>query len=125
VSGSILALVGGTLYVYCALKKRKLNKLKEHFFELNGGLLLQQQIGRYGGSSEMTKIFTVEELKEATNNFNEDMVLGEGGQGTVYKGILPDNRIVAIKMSKISNPNHIEHFINEVILLCQINHRMW
>ncbi|KAK7353257.1 hypothetical protein VNO80_18698 [Phaseolus coccineus] len=123
VSGSILALVGGTLYVYCELKKRKLNKLKEQFFQLNGGLLLQQQIGRYSGSSEMTKIFTVEELKEATNNFKEDMVLGEGGQGTVYKGILSDNRIVAIKMSRISNPNQIEHFINEVILLSQINHR--
>ncbi|QCE15701.1 transmembrane receptor protein kinase [Vigna unguiculata] len=123
VIGSILALLGGTLYAYCTLKKRKLNKLKEHFFQLNGGLLLQQQIGRYRGTNELTKIFTVEELKEATNNFNEEMVLGEGGQGTVYRGILPDNRTVAIKKSRISDPNQIEHFINEVILLCQINHR--
>jgi len=123
VSGSILALVGGTLYLCCTLKKRKLNKLKEHFFQLNGGMLLQQQIGRHSDSNELTKIFTVEELKEATNNFNEEMVLGEGGEGTVYKGILPDNRTVAIKKSRISNPNQIEHFINEVILLCQINHR--
>ncbi|QCE15698.1 Wall-associated receptor kinase [Vigna unguiculata] len=123
VSGSILALLGGTLYVYCTLKKRKLNRLKEHFFQLNGGQLLQQQIGRYSGSNELTKIFTVEELKDATNNFREEMVLGAGGEGTVYKGILPDNRTVAIKKSRISNPNQIEHFINEVILLCQINHR--
>ncbi|XP_047172936.1 wall-associated receptor kinase 2-like [Vigna umbellata] len=123
VTGSILAFVGGTLYVYCALKKSKLNRLKEHFFQLNGGLLLQQQLNRYSGSNELTKIFNVKELKEATNNFNEEMVLGEGGEGTVYKGILPDNRIVAIKKSRISNPNQIEHFINEVILLCQINHR--
>ncbi|KAG2399777.1 Wall-associated receptor [Vigna angularis] len=123
VSGSILTLMGGTLCMYCTLKKRKLNKLKEHFFQLNGGLLLQQHIGRYSGSNELTKIFTEKELKEATNNFNEEMVLGKGGEGTVYKGILPDNRIVAIKRSRVSNPNQTEHFINEVILLCQINHR--
>jgi len=114
---------GGTLYLCCTLKKRKLNKLKEHFFQLNGGLLLQQQISRFCGSNELTKVFTVEELKEATNNFSEEMVLGAGGEGTVCKGILPDNRTVAIKKSRISNPNQIEHFINEVILLCQINHR--
>nr|KYP75215.1 Wall-associated receptor kinase-like 4 [Cajanus cajan] len=123
VSVSILTLIGGTFYVYWTSKKSKLMKLKEHFFQKNGGLLLQQELVRYSGSAEMTKIFTMEELKEATNNFDEGTVLGQGGQGTVYKGILPDNRIVAIKMSKISNPNQIEQFINEVILLSRINHR--
>ncbi|XP_020207453.1 wall-associated receptor kinase 2 [Cajanus cajan] len=122
VSVSILTFIGGTFYVYWTSKKRKLMKLKEHFFQQNGGLFLQQEVARYSGSNEMTKIFTMEELKEATNNFDEGTILGQGGQGTVYKGILPDNRI-AIKMSKISNTNQIEHFINEVILLSRINHR--
>jgi len=106
-----------------AFKKRKFIKLKEHFFQQNGGLLLQQQIGRHGGSSEIAKVFKVEELKEATNNFDEGKILGQGGQGIVYKGVLQDNRIVAIKKSKVSDPNQIEPFINEVVVLSQINHR--
>ena len=125
VSVSFLALLAGSFYVYWGMKKRKLLKLKEKFFRQNGGILLQQQIASHIGSSstETAKVFTVEELKKATNNFDEGRVLGQGGYGTVYKGVLQDNRVVAIKKSKISDPSQIEQFINEVIILSQINHR--
>ncbi|XP_061373358.1 putative wall-associated receptor kinase-like 16 [Gastrolobium bilobum] len=123
VSVMVIALLMGSFYVYWALKKRKLIKLKEQFFQQNGGLLLQQQVARHRGSTETAKVFTEEELKDATNNFDEGRVLGQGGHGTVYRGILQDNRTVAIKKSKISDPSQIEQFINEVIILSQINHR--
>ncbi|KAG5019115.1 hypothetical protein JHK87_014970 [Glycine soja] len=123
VSVSLVTLLGGSFYVYWVSKKRKIIKLKEQFFQQNGGLFLQQHMSRHKGSIETAKVFTIEELKDATNNFDEDKILGQGGQGTVYKGVLLDNRIVAIKKSKISDPNQIEQFINEVIVLSQINHR--
>ncbi|XP_013461334.3 wall-associated receptor kinase 2 [Medicago truncatula] len=123
VSASLVALLIGSFYAYLAFKKRKFIKLQEHFFQQNGGLLLQQQIGRHGGSTEIAKVFKVEELKEATNNFDQGKILGQGGQGIVYKGVLQNNRIVAIKKSKISDPNQVESFINEVVVLSQINHR--
>ncbi|XP_061373355.1 wall-associated receptor kinase 2-like [Gastrolobium bilobum] len=123
VSVMVIALLIGSFYVYWALKKRKLIKLKEQFFQQNGGLLFQQQIARHRGSTETAKVFTEAELKDATNNFDEGRVLGQGGHGTVYRGILHDNRTVAIKKSKISDPSQIEQFINEVVLLSQINHR--
>lgn len=123
VSVSVIALLVGGFYAYWKRKKRKFIKLKEQFFQQNGGLLLQQQVARHRGSTETTKVFTVEELKEATNNFDAGKILGQGGQGTVYKGVLKDNRTVAIKKSKINDPNQIEQFINEVIVLSQINHR--
>lgn len=122
-SVSLVTLLGGSFYVYWVSKKRKIIKLKEQFFQQNGGLFLQQHMSRHKGSIETAKVFTIEELKDATNNFDEDKILGQGGQGTVYKGVLLDNRIVAIKKSKISDPNQIEQFINEVIVLSQINHR--
>ncbi|XP_026450185.1 wall-associated receptor kinase 3-like [Papaver somniferum] len=72
---------------------------------------------------ENSKIFTAEELKLATNNYDKNLILGRGGFGTVYKGTLPGDRIVAIKKSEKIDPSQIAEFINEVVILTQINHR--
>eukprot|EP00268_Persea_americana_P062683 TRINITY_DN80550_c0_g1_i1.p1 TRINITY_DN80550_c0_g1~~TRINITY_DN80550_c0_g1_i1.p1 ORF type:complete len:212 (+),score=28.09 TRINITY_DN80550_c0_g1_i1:101-736(+) len=118
-----LFLLIGSSWLYWGLNKRKLIQLKQKFFQQNGGLLLQQQIAGCEGTVETAKIFTAEELKRATHNFHESRILGAGGYGTVYKGILPDNRVVAIKKSKIVDESQIEQFINEVVVLSRINHK--
>ncbi|KAG8374434.1 hypothetical protein BUALT_Bualt11G0131400 [Buddleja alternifolia] len=113
----------GITWLYFGIKKRKLTQMREQFFKQNGGLLLKQQTSFNEGGVESTKIFSAIELEKATNNYSEDRILGQGGYGTVYKGILPDQRIVAIKKSRIMDQNQIEQFINEVIILTQVNHR--
>ncbi|XP_035540559.1 wall-associated receptor kinase 2-like [Juglans regia] len=124
ISIGLLGLFVGGSSIYCGLKRRKLIKLKEKFFEENGGLLLQQKLSiNYSTSMETAKIFSVEELENATNNYDERRILGQGSYGTVYRGDLPDNKVVAIKKSKICDKSQIEQFINEVIVLTQINHR--
>ncbi|TYI55686.1 hypothetical protein E1A91_D11G158000v1 [Gossypium mustelinum] len=119
----VLCLVVGGWLLYKFLKKRREVKLKEKFFKRNGGFLLQQQMFSHKGSLEKTKIFTSKELDKATDNFNKNRVLGQGGQGTVYKGMLVDGRIVAVKKSKAMVAETVEEFINEVVILSQINHR--
>ncbi|POO01013.1 Wall-associated receptor kinase [Trema orientale] len=128
VSIGLITLLAMSLMLCWGIRRKKLIKLKETFFEQNGGLMLQQRLSSTErGPFETTKIFTAEELERATNNFHEDRVIGEGGYGTVYKGILPNKKVVAIKKSKfgaqIVQAEQTEQFINEVIVLMQINHR--
>ncbi|XP_043697437.1 putative wall-associated receptor kinase-like 11 [Telopea speciosissima] len=93
------------------------------FFKQNGGMLLQQQIASYKGVQDIAKIFTIKELKRATQNFHKSQILGQGGFGTVYKGILSGGKVVAVKKSKIMDKAQIIQFINEVDILSQVNHR--
>ncbi|KAL8171697.1 hypothetical protein V2J09_023501 [Rumex salicifolius] len=63
----------------------------------NGGLTLQQLLSRHEREIDAFKIYTADELDKATQNYDESRILGQGGQGTVYKGELADTTIVAIK----------------------------
>jgi serine/threonine protein kinase len=115
-------LLGGSSGLYCVLQKRISIKLKVKLFQRNGGLILERHLCELG-STKKAKIFTFEELKKATNNFKESRIIGRGGFGTVYKGFLQDNTIVAIKKSKTVDQNQVDQFINEIVLLSQIDHK--
>ncbi|KAL4576300.1 hypothetical protein LXL04_012392 [Taraxacum kok-saghyz] len=75
------------------------------------------------GSGKTAKVFTGKEIKKATNNFSKDRLLGAGGFGEVYKGILQDSTIVAVKCAKLGNTKGTDQVLNEVRILCQVNHR--
>ncbi|XP_022989770.1 wall-associated receptor kinase 2-like [Cucurbita maxima] len=123
VSVGFTVLVIGSTWLYLGYRKWKLIKLKEKFFEENGGLMLQRHLSQWKSSTDTVTIFTQEELDKATNKYDESAVIGKGGYGTVYKGILPDGSVVAIKKSKLVDQSQTSQFINEVIVLSQINHR--
>ncbi|KAF3945433.1 hypothetical protein CMV_028182 [Castanea mollissima] len=119
----VLSLLIITWCLYKVIKKRNEIKHKENFFKRNGGLLLQQQLSSGENNVQKTKLFNSKELENATDGFNESRILGKGGQGTVYKGMLVDGRIVAIKKCNTVDEGNLEQFINEIIILSQINHR--
>ncbi|KAA8519340.1 hypothetical protein F0562_013596 [Nyssa sinensis] len=124
IAAAILILIAISFWLYHLLNKRKRNQMKHKFFKRNGGLLLQQQqISSTKGNVEKTILYSKEDLEKATDNFNGSRVLGKGGLGTVYKGMLSDGSIVAVKKSNIVDENQVAQFINEVGILSQINHR--
>ncbi|KAI3968211.1 hypothetical protein MKX01_018514 [Papaver californicum] len=105
---AFVSLVIASSWLFMTMKERKLTKLKEKFFQQNGGLQLQQHIGSHGNGVESMQIFTAKELEKATKNYDKNLVLGRGGFGT---------------KSKIVDQRQIEQFINEVVILTQIHHR--
>ena len=113
----------GALLVHLGWWRYRERKLKEKYFKRNGGLMLQERLLSFEGNVQNCKLFNQKEIKKATENFSQSRVLGKGGQGTVYKGILTDGIIVAVKKSLVIDEEKVEQFVNEIMILTQISHR--
>ncbi|XP_069153711.1 receptor-like protein kinase HERK 1 [Solanum lycopersicum] len=61
-------------------------------------------------------------LQEATNNFNCNSLIGLGGFGTVYRGVLCDGTKVALKRCKLESSQGIEEFQTEIEMLSHFRH---
>ncbi|KAL0421402.1 UNVERIFIED_CONTAM: Cysteine-rich receptor-like protein kinase [Sesamum latifolium] len=66
--------------------------------------------------------FSYETLERATNYFADSHKLGQGGSGSVYKGILPGGQTVAVKRLFFNTTQWADHFFNEVNLISGIDH---
>ncbi|KAI3522040.1 hypothetical protein L1887_11518 [Cichorium endivia] len=67
--------------------------------------------------------YNYQDLQLATNNFCEENILGKGGFGEVYKAILDDKNVVAVKKLRVHHARAQDEFENEVKLISDIRHR--
>ncbi|KAI4347203.1 hypothetical protein L6164_008037 [Bauhinia variegata] len=68
-------------------------------------------------------VFSYDELEEATNYFDSEREIGDGGFGTVYFGKLRDGRYVAVKRLYEKNYRRLEQFKTEVEILARFRHQ--
>jgi serine/threonine protein kinase len=67
-------------------------------------------------------LYSYNVLKVATKDFHPSNKLGEGGFGTVYKGILPNGTNVAVKLLNKSHQG-VSEFLNEIVLMTNVSHK--
>ncbi|OIW19381.1 hypothetical protein TanjilG_03515 [Lupinus angustifolius] len=80
----------------------------------------RSSIAAYAASA---KTFSMNDIEKATDNFNAARILGEGGFGLVYSGILEDGTEVAVKVLKREDHHGDREFLAEVEMLSRLHHR--
>uniref|UniRef100_A0A0E0KPF6 Protein kinase domain-containing protein n=1 Tax=Oryza punctata TaxID=4537 RepID=A0A0E0KPF6_ORYPU len=102
--------------------RQDLMNKRDAYFRQHGGQLLLDMMKLE--SQVSFKLYDREEIESATNNFKESAILGQGGQGTVYKGydLDPDNNLVAIKRCKGIDENRRMEFGQELLILSRVRH---
>ncbi|KAK4339585.1 hypothetical protein RND71_041047 [Anisodus tanguticus] len=69
------------------------------------------------------KNFSLSDLKNATNNFSEENLIGKGGYAEVYKGCLPDGQLVAVKrLNKGTAGEQEQNFLCEIGIIAHVDH---
>lgn len=113
VSSAIVLVVAAVIGVYFWKNKRIQQKRK-------GSNDAEKLVKTLHDSSLNFKYST---LEKATGSFDEANKLGQGGFGTVYKGVLPDGREIAVKRLFFNNKHRAGDFYNEVNIISSVEHK--
>ncbi|XP_021833846.1 probable leucine-rich repeat receptor-like serine/threonine-protein kinase At3g14840, partial [Prunus avium] len=74
------------------------------------------------GVDLQTGKFSFRRLKDATNNFDKANKIGEGGFGSVYKGLLSDGTVIAVKQLSSKSKQGNREFVNEIGMISALQH---
>ncbi|KAL8467889.1 hypothetical protein ACS0TY_031219 [Phlomoides rotata] len=111
---------------WCLIVKRKggkniVNPRQIFSSDPADAIQLQDESERF--KIEQLPSFTFEALANATDQFHENNLLGRGGFGPVYKGILTNGKEIAVKRLSEASGQGVGEFMNEVIVISKLQHR--
>ncbi|GMH25585.1 hypothetical protein Nepgr_027428 [Nepenthes gracilis] len=86
-------------------------------------LWMKGYLGRKTYPVQNTSYFTLRQIKAATDDFSLINKIGEGGFGLVYKGVLPDGNIIAVKRLSSKSKQGSREFINEIGMISALQHQ--
>jgi len=73
--------------------------------------------------TDLCRRFSLDEMRAATQNFDEVFIIGTGGFGQVYKGYIDEGSVpIAIKRLKPDSQQGSREFLNEIKMLSQLSH---
>lgn len=130
--GSVVGLLGAFSAIMFLLMRRYRRNKKEKSkpvpdMEKNNDEFVTDEtslvfgFGLYSRSTGLIK-FKIKEIKSATMNFSRENIIGMGGYGNVYKGILPDGSEVAVKRFKNCSVSGDANFLHEVEVIASVKH---
>lgn len=129
-----IAIVGAVYICFCLQRKKRssANKTKNppgcQPLALHGSANTRSPSLRTAGtlgSSQLGRRFTIAEIRTATQNFDESLVIGVGGFGKVYKGKMESGTLVAIKRGHTESQQGqgVKEFETEIEMLSRLRHR--
>ncbi|KAK4588184.1 hypothetical protein RGQ29_019251 [Quercus rubra] len=124
----VLAILSGSCAVYHRRKRRtqpdgeKSENALLHELARPTGVEITED-GELVPGSEDLHFMNLLTIRAATDDFSDSNKLGKGGFGTVYKGVLPDGKEVAVKRLSRRSWQGLQELKNEVILIAKLQHR--
>ncbi|KAK6937460.1 Protein kinase domain [Dillenia turbinata] len=109
----VLIMASGYWFFWTPRKRKRRNRIRLERIET--GLDLQLE------STTLVR-YTFDDIKKATRNFSRENIIGRGGYGNVYKGVLPDGSEVAFKRFKNCSAARDANFTNEVEVIASVRH---
>ncbi|KAI3758082.1 hypothetical protein L6452_05630 [Arctium lappa] len=112
VSASVcLVLVGLSIAMYARSKKKRWYMKR------------QDSINEGGEEDAELSSFSLAKIAKSTSNFSITNILGEGGFGPVYKGVLDDGQEIAVKRLSKTSTQGLDEFKNEIRFIAKLQHR--
>ncbi|KAG5549930.1 hypothetical protein RHGRI_015036 [Rhododendron griersonianum] len=121
VGGSVLVLLALLAGIYVFRQKRKAETADKQ----NNPFASWDPNKNSGDVPQLrgARSFSFAELKKYTNNFSETNDIGTGGYGKVYRGILPNGQLVAVKRAQSRSMQGGHEFKTEIELLSRVHHK--
>ncbi|XP_061339877.1 receptor-like protein kinase HERK 1 [Gastrolobium bilobum] len=128
VTGSVVGLLAIVMALLLLCRRRRRKSL--HIAQEKGDhfAISEEASNNYDGnaifsSSKIGYRLPLAVIQQATNNFSEDLVIGAGGFGKVYKGVLKGETKVAVKRGSCQSQQGLAEFRTEIEMLSQFRHR--
>ncbi|GJV80546.1 receptor-like protein kinase THESEUS 1 [Tanacetum coccineum] len=127
VIGAVVAVIISVFCYFCVVGRG--SKKVDHLNPLYGNSITMTKMSNtascisLASCNDLGRSFSFQEILEATNKFDESLLLGVGGFGRVYRGTMEDGTRVAVKRGDTRSEQGLAEFRTEIEMLSRLRHR--